>query len=155
MEPTTIHFMREISKRVKLATTSVRNHIKELEKQELIKIKSAKPFNGFVAERENEKFIYFKQAYNFYSLYDLRNYIKKSLHPQAIIIFGSYSRGEDMEDSDIDLLIISKIKKDLKLKKYEKELERKIHSTIVNSLNELDEEVKKNILNGWIIEGWI
>ena len=50
-------------------------------------------------------------------------------------------------------LIISQ--KDLKLKKYEKELERKIHSTIVNSLNELDEEVKKNILNGWIIEGWI
>jgi len=154
-EPIAIHFIREISKRVKLAPTSVRNHLKELEKEGLIKKKSARPFDGFIADRENEKFIYYKQAYNFYSLYKLRNEIKRSLHPQTAIVFGSYARGEDREDSDIDILIISKIKKDLKLKKHEDELERKIHITIVNSIDQLDKGIKKNILNGWVIEGEI
>ncbi len=154
-EPTLIHFIREISKRVKLAPTSVRNHLKDLEKEDLIKKKHSKPFDGFVADRENEKFIYYKQAYNFYSLYKLRNEIKRSLHPQTAIVFGSYARGEDREDSDIDILIISKIKKDLKLKKHENELGRKIHAIMINSIDELDKGVKKNILNGWVIEGEI
>ena len=60
-EPTKIHFIREISKSISLAQTSVRNHIKELEKENLIIKKESRPFNGFVANRENEKFLFYKQ----------------------------------------------------------------------------------------------
>ena len=37
VEPTTIHFIKEISKKINLALTSVRNYIKDLMTRELIK----------------------------------------------------------------------------------------------------------------------
>jgi predicted nucleotidyltransferase len=33
--------------------------------------------------------------------------IKERFHPEKIILFGSYARGEATEDSDIDLLIVA------------------------------------------------
>ena len=39
--------------------------------------------------------------------------IKKTLRPEKIILFGSYSRGEQIKDSDIDLAVIKKDKPQL------------------------------------------
>ena len=153
-EPTKIHFIREISKIISLAQTSVRNHIKEIEKEGLIIKKESNPFDGFVANRENEKFLSYKQIYNLYSLFDIEKEIRES-GPKAIILFGSYQKGEDIEESDIDILIISKVKKEINLEKYEKKLLRKVHLTIIKDINELDGNLKNNIKNGWIIYGKI
>ena len=154
-EPINIHFIREIGRRIKLAQTSVRNHIRDLERKKLIVIKSAKPFNGFVANRENEEFLFYKQAYNFYSLLELKKTIVNTLHPKAIIVFGSYSRGEDIEKSDIDILVITKIKKEVEIKNIEKKMDRKINLIFKESLEKLEEPIKDNVLNGWVIYGWI
>jgi len=154
-EPTSIHFIREIGRRIQLAQTSVRNHIRDLEKDKLIVTKNAKPFNGFVANRENEDFLFYKQAYNFYSLLELRKTIVNALHPKAIIVFGSYSRGEDIEESDIDIVVITKIKKEIEIKNLEKKMDRKINLIFKESLEKLEEPIKDNVLNGWVIYGWI
>ncbi|MFH1325336.1 MAG: nucleotidyltransferase domain-containing protein [archaeon] len=155
IEPTNMHFIREIGKKTNLAPTSVRNHIRELEKNNLIVKTKAKPFDGFVANRENEKFIFYKQAYNFYSLYELRELIAKLLYPKSIMIFGSYVKGEDTESSDIDIIILSKVKKEINLKKFEKSLNRKINLVFVENLNKLNKSIKINVLNGRIIYGGI
>ncbi len=47
------------------------------------------------------------------------NIIAKNYHPEKIILFGSYARGENNYDSDIDLLII----KESKLPRYKRVLE--------------------------------
>ena len=154
-EPTTTHFIREVGRKINLAQTSTRNHIRNLEKDNLIVKSKSKPFDGFIANRENERFIFCKQAYNFYSLYELRNVLVKSLYPQALIIFGSYSRGEDVEESDIDIFVLSKIKKEINLQKFEKILNRKINLLFANSLGKLDKSVKDGVLNGWVIYGGI
>ena len=39
--------------------------------------------------------------------------IKETLNPEKIILFGSYSRGEQTKDSDIDLAVIKKDKPEL------------------------------------------
>jgi predicted nucleotidyltransferase len=154
-EPLKAHFIREISRRINLAQTSVRNNIKELIKNKLIIEKKSYPFNNLIANRDNEKFLFYKQAYNYYSLFDLKNEIIDKIHPKGIVIFGSYSRGEDIEESDIDVLIISKIKKDLDLSNIEDRLNRKINLLFVNSLKELDKNIKNNVQNGWVIYGGI
>ena len=63
-EPTTIHFIREISRKINLAHTSVRKVIKDLEKADIIKKKESKPFTGYIANRENDIFIFMKRVYN-------------------------------------------------------------------------------------------
>jgi predicted nucleotidyltransferase len=154
-EPTTIHFIREIGRKINLAQTSVRNHIKDQKINNLVISKKSKPFNGYIANRENEDFVFYKQAYNFYSLLELKKLIVNTLQPKAVIIFGSYSRGEDLEESDIDILIITKVKKEVETKKLEKKMSRKINLIYKESLENLEEPIKSKVLNGWVIHGEI
>lgn len=153
IEPTTIHFVKEISKRINLAPTSVRNHIKDLLKQGLIARKKAKPFDGLIANRENEDFIFYKRVYNLYSLKELSSFLVTKYYPKVLVIFGSYSTGEDVEDSDIDLFILSNIKKETDLNNFEKKLKRKVNILILNDLNELDKNLLKKIWNGIVLYG--
>ena len=152
-EPTTIHFIKEISKRIKLAPTSVRNYIKKLLKNNLIEREKSKPFDGFVANRDNEDFIFYKRVYNFYTLKKLKDFLFESYYPKSIIVFGSYSIGEDVESSDIDIVLLSKTKKEVSLDKYGKKLKRAIHLFVVKDLKELDKNVRKNIQNGIVLYG--
>src|SRR3989344_2112682 len=107
-EPTKVHFIKEISRKIKLAPTSVRVHIKTLKKEGIIIKKEASPFNGLVANLDSSKFIFYKRASNLFSLFNLREAIINSIAPSAIILFGSYSMGEDTEDSDIDFIVLAK-----------------------------------------------
>lgn len=154
-EPTRIHFIREISKKISLAQTSVRNYIKEIEKEELIVKKEAKPFDGFIANRENENFISLKQVYNLYSLTELKKTIIKKIGPRALIFFGSYQKGEDLENSDVDLLVVSKVKGEIGIEKYEKNLMRKVHITFFKDISDINENLKNNLKNGWVLYGKI
>jgi len=154
-EPTTTHFIREISREIKLAPTSVRIIIDNLSKQGLIKQKKSKPFDGYVADRENDAFLFYKKSYNLLSLYELKNLIAESIHPKAITLFGSYSRGEDVETSDIDILVISKVKKEIKVLDMEKKLKRKINIMIVENLKKLDSLIINKIYNGIVFYGEI
>lgn len=153
IEPTTVHFIKEISRKIKLAPTSTRNYIKDLLSKNLIAKKKAKPFDGFIANRENEDFIFYKRVYNLYSLKELTAFLVSTLWPKLIVVFGSYARGEDVEGSDIDILMISKVRKKINLEKFEKKLKRKINLLIIDKLEKLDKNIIKKIYNGTVLYG--
>ena len=153
IEPTMIHFIKEISKKIALAPVSVRNYIEDLQNENLIRKKEAKPFNGFVANRESEKFTFYKKVYNIYTLRELTEFLVSEYYPKVIIVFGSYSRGEDVESSDIDLFLLSKSKKDIELKTFEKKLQREIHVIAVNDVKKLDNKLIKKIYGGVTLYG--
>jgi predicted nucleotidyltransferase len=81
-------------------------------------------------------------------------------HPEAIVLFGSSSKGENAGRSDIDLFILGGQKKEAPLKRFEKELEAPIH-LMACSRNEFDDMKKKNkelannILNGIRLSGFV
>jgi len=154
-EPTTTHFIREISREIKLATTSVKIIINRLLNKNLIALKKAKPFNGYVANREEDYFLHYKKVFNILNIYNLKNLIINEIHPRAIVLFGSYSRGEDIESSDIDILAISSVKKEINFKDIEKKLKRKINLMIVENLKRLDPQIINKIYNGFILYGEI
>jgi len=153
IEPTTTHFIKGISREINLAPTSVRNHIKTLLSNNLIRKKKSKPFNGNIANRENDNFLFYKRVYNFYSLKELTDFLVISYYPKLIVVFGSYSIGEDVENSDIDIFILSKVKKEINLEKFEKSLKRKINILILNNMDKLDLNLKKKIWNGIVLYG--
>lgn len=153
IEPTSIHFIKEISRRINLAPTSVRVHIADLFKEELIIKKESKPFNGYVSNKENELFLQYKRAYNLLALKKIQKKLIEELQPKVISVIGSYSRGEDIEAGDIDILVISKEKKEVDLEKFELILKRKIRVTTIDPSSKLDENTKKKIMNGFVIYG--
>lgn len=126
IEPTSPHYIKEISRKINLAHTSVKRHILELAKLGLIQ-ESQQIFKAYKSSRENPEFIFAKKIGNIIFLKEsglIENL--KEHYPKSIILFGSYSKGEDTESSDIDLFVDSK-KLKINLEKYEKVLKRKIH----------------------------
>jgi predicted nucleotidyltransferase len=126
-EPTKTHFIQEISKKINLAPTSVKNHIQTLVKEGFIKKIKAEIFAGYKSIRENPEFIFHKKISNLIFLHSsgIIEYLKEQ-YPKSIILFGSYNQGEDIETSDIDLFIESK-KFKFNIEKFEKYLKRNIH----------------------------
>ena len=126
IEPVKVHYIKEISRKIKLAHTSVKKHILELVKIGLAE-ETSQVFKGYKAVRENPEFIFNKKISNLIMLKNsgLIETLKEH-YPKSIILFGSYDMGEDIENSDIDIFVNSK-KFKISLDKFEKYLNRNIH----------------------------
>ena len=76
------------------------------------------------------------------------------LNNPVIVLFGSYAKGEDIEDSDIDLYIETPSKKEIDLEQFEKILYRKIQIFKFNKISEVpNPHLANNIINGIILNG--
>jgi len=148
--------IREISRRIKLAQPSVINHLKALLKENFIIKEKKGIYPTFKANRDNEMFKIYKKTDLILKIKHsgLLDYLYDSCLPNAIILFGSASKGEDIEESDIDIFIQSPNKKML-LEKYEKLLKRKLSLFFEENFSKLNNELKNNILNGIILKGYI
>ena len=147
--------LRELSRITKLSMPTIISTTDKLAKEHLIiKIKGM-VMTKVVAYRENEKFTRYKLLHNLEKIYESKiiEFLSKEYHyPKAIILFGSFSRGEDIESSDIDIAILIKRKLNLDLSKYEKTLKKTVNIHEVN-MNKISEEFKANLANGIVLEG--
>ena len=109
------------------------------------------------ANRENEIIIGLKRAENLRLIYEtgLDNYLEEKFPGSTIILFGSYSTGNDYSDSDLDIAIIGSKFKNVELKKFEKLLEKEIRVNFYNSWKEINKNLKNNLLNGIVLEGGV
>ena len=105
--------MRELSRRTKIAQPSVINHLKALVKEKLILKEKKGIYPTFRANRDSESFKIYKKFNLIQRIYEynLLDFIYDKCMPDVIILFGSASKGEDIEESDIDLFIQSPEKK--------------------------------------------
>lgn len=154
--PTESFRLREISRLTNLSPPSVMVYLKEFEKNGLIRkqIKRNVPF--YTAIRDKTSFILYKKLSILFELNNigLVDYIWDKISPEAIVLYGSFSRGESLENSDIDLFILGKEGK-LDLDDYENKLRKKIHLLFKESLKEIPNELKNNIFNGIILRGYL
>jgi len=150
---------REIARLLKVSPTAVSKVTKELEKEGLIKVIKNKTMNLFSIElnRDNEKAMMFKRVENLKMIYEsgILKFLEEKFPGSTIVLFGSYSRGDDTITSDIDLAIISSKDKEIDLEKYNKLLEREIRINFYPGWKEIHKNLKENILNGIILVGGV
>ena len=148
--------MREISRSVKLAQVSVINHLKALVKESLIIKEKKGTYSTYRANKENEFFKLLKKQNLELRIYSsgLISALDEKLKPNCIVLFGSASRGEDTETSDVDLFVQAEESK-LDLKKYEKSLNRKINILFEPKINAFNKELLNNIINGQVLYGYL
>jgi predicted nucleotidyltransferase len=159
-EPLESHYFREIVRKSKVSPNIVQRQIRAMIKSKLIRYKGKQGNMKFYsANRDNSEFIYLKKLNNLKRIYQSRliEKLDELLSPKAIVLFGSYSQGYDVENSDIDLLVIvektSKIS-DKALKNIEHQLHRKISLHIVQDFSKLSPELKNNMLNSVLLQGY-
>lgn len=147
--------LRELSRISKISPPSVINYLKEFEKEELIKTYKKRGVPYYQANVDNENLIFYKKLAVLYELYDsgLINYLWEKLAPEAIILYGSYAKGEFTEQSDIDLFIIGKEKK-VDCAEFEKKLSANIHLMFEKEAKSIPKNLKNNLCNGIVLKGY-
>lgn len=154
------HYLMDISRNIKLAHTSVKKNLNQLVKigliTESVEKKGGRTFPIYKANKDNKIFKRYKIIYNLSSVYDsgIIDFIEEKLMPKSIVLFGSYQRGEDTENSDIDLFIECE-KEELNPKTFEKKLGRKIELHFKEDFTLYPKELKNNIINGIVLSGFL
>jgi len=146
--------VREYAKMIKVSPPTASKILAEYHKEGLLKRQEERNYLFFFANAENKFFIDLSRIYWGARLKGLAEYIEKTAVMPLIILFGSLSKGETTSASDIDLAIISN-KKEINTGNFEKDLKRNIQIFWFGSIKRINEELKNNILNGYILSGRI
>jgi len=148
---------RRISQILQVSQPAVQKSLPRLEEQRLIKMMQDKDSKRWAIEldRDNKTVVYLKRADNFKQIIEtgLEDYLHEKLPGTTIILFGSYSNGEDTINSDIDIAVIGGSSKNLDLSKFEKMLERKIVVNYYKSFKDINKHLLNNMLNGIVLKG--
>ncbi len=150
---------RGIARMLEVSQPAIMKAIPKLEKEKLIKVKQDKESKRWSIElnRDNPRTMQLKRADNLRLIYasGLADFLEKEFAGATIILFGSYSRGDDTTTSDIDIAIIGRKEKNPDLTKFDKILERIIFLNFYPSFKEIHKHLKENIFNGIVLAGGI
>lgn len=155
--------LNDLSEALKISKTTAKRIVDELVKEEFLK----KEILGKIWRIScNQEHIYNyskKIAYNLMLVYEsgIAKKIKKIIqNPRAVVLFGSYRKGDDTEKSDIDIAVEVLGNQELKIENigvikkfgYRKNVPVNIH---LFSKNNADLNLFANIANGIVLEGFL
>lgn len=146
--------IREIARALKISPNTVKSILSNLIKEKIIEKRILSNLFQVRANLDNENYKIEKKLYNLFSLYksNLISYLDNYYSNPTIVLFGSYSRGEDISSSDIDIGIITPEKKQPSLENFERKLKRKINLFLFTK-KEISKEFFTNLINGIVLKG--
>jgi len=165
--------LSELAKESKVAKANIGAILKNLSSFGIIKINYLTNIWRIQANTESWEFKKRKIGNNLYTIYDssiIEFLINLFKNPRAIVLIGSYRKGEDITDSDIDIAIESqeikettslglyefvRSKEEKKLiEEFERIIRRKIQIHLFNK-DTVDSNLFKNIANGIVLWGFL
>jgi predicted nucleotidyltransferase len=149
--------VREYARITKVSPPSASKILNTYFKEGLLKKEEDRKYIFYFANRENNVFMHLMRLYWIIKLKRLIKIIEEAYINPTVILFGSASKAELKQDSDIDIAIFS-ISNENKLKTelIEKELNREIQiHHFKNKESITNKELLANIINGVIIKGKI
>ena len=155
--------IREFAKIMRISPTTATNYLESLKEELLLEKEKSRNVILYKANSQNPLFKETKKYFNIKKIIEsgLIDYLNNELnYPEVIILFGSYSKGENISASDIDFFILTESKKQISLKEYEEKLSSKIQLFVYNkkefkNLKIKNKELLNNILNGIKLSGFI
>lgn len=148
--------IREIARGLKISPETVRKLSVILKKNGIVESREEGNMMQFRANLENKNYKREKILHNLKEIYHsgIIEFLHDVYRPQAIVLFGSYARGEDISSSDIDIGVITSSKKRPDLSAFEKKLSRRIELSLFTR-KEVSGEFFTSIINGILLEGMV
>lgn len=150
--------VRQIERQVKVPLPSAIKYAKELEKERILKSEIIANIKIYSANRTSNNYLLEKKFFNLKQLHhsNLIIYLVEKYHNPSLILFGSYSRGEDLEESDIDIYVETASKKKINLDKFENKLQRKVQLFTYKNIKSIkNKDLANNIINGSLLNGFV
>ena len=149
----------QLAKLLKVSPTAIANALALLDKEGLVKIDKSREMtlNIVSLNRDSRKVMLLKRAENLGLIYEngLAEFLEDNFPGCTIILFGSYSRGDDTEKSDVDIAVIGSKQKDLDMSIFGKKLDREIIINFYPSFKDIKKDLKENLCNGIVLAGGI
>ena len=158
--PNTNFLIREVAKLTKISHTTIGKYLKKLEIDGYLITNPTKPYSTYRANTASKKYLNLKLYYNLVKIREskLIEELEKIYNYPIIVLFGSYAKALDDENSDVDMCVISQVKAQPNLEEYQKIIGRKI-SVYIFDKKRWQEAKKKNpnlinsICNGIVLSG--
>jgi len=145
--------VREYAKIMNISPPTASKVLKNYLKEGLFKKEEQYDRIFFSANRSNSLFKDLSRMYWKEQLKDIITKIETESISPTIILFGSLSKAENKNDSDIDIAIIG-VNKKIDISKEEKKLKREIQLfDYINFKAIKNKELANNIINGYILKG--
>ena len=158
-EPNREFHIRERSRILKINHTSIRQYLNKLTKEDFLEFLKGKVYSSYKA-KINKKFLNLKLYDNLEKLRisEIVEDLEKKFDYPAIIVFGSYASAYDDKNSDVDICLITNIKKEFNTEKYERILNRKVSPHFFSDKEWERNKIKNrqlvnNICNGIVLSG--
>ncbi len=150
---------RELAIFLEVSQPAVAKALPSLEKQNFVKVTKDRKSKRLSIElnRENPFVIGMKRADNIRQLYEscLADSLREIFPGCTVIVFGSFARGEDLYNSDIDIAVVGTKNKAIDFGNFEKKLMKEIRINFYQSFKEISNELRNNILGGILLSGWV
>lgn len=145
---------RQLSLELNVSQPAIKKALPVLRELDFVNIKKDQRL-AISLNTKNHKVMQLKRVDNLKHLYEsgLAEYLEKEFAGATIIVFGSFSRGEDTIHSDIDIAVIGRKEKELQLDHYEHQFERTININFYESFQKIHKHLKENLANGIILTG--
>ena len=155
--------LSDLAKEAGVAKAHIGKILNELYSLRLIEITKLSKIWRIKANQGSAEFIKGKIVYNLRFIYQsgLVEFLNEQFNnPKAMVLFGSFRKGDDISASDIDVAIESdkaddyKIVRHKKLAEFEDSIGKKIQIHLFNRKN-IDLNVFNNIANGIVLSGFL
>ncbi len=155
--------LSDLAKEAGVAKPHIGLILRELEQLGFITITKLTKIWRIKANQESWNFVKSKIIYNLNFIYQsgLVEFLTEHFgNPKAIILFGSFRKGEDFSTSDIDIALETEETEEYKtiglriLTEFEREIGRKIQIHLFNR-KKIDTHVFNNIANGVVLAGFL
>ena len=105
--------LREISRLSKISSTSVKIYLEEFVKKKFILKINEGVYPFFISNYNNDNFKFDKKINLLCRLQDSRllDFLNNECVANSIFLFGSAAKGEDLEESDIDIFVEANVVK--------------------------------------------
>jgi predicted nucleotidyltransferase len=161
--PTKEFSLNELQKHLGISKTTANILFSQLNNEGFVSIEKLGKIWRIKANLDHPHFISRKIPFNLQMVYEsgIINWIKDNIpNNRAIILFGSYRKGDDNEESDLDIAVETisnepiKILSGLIIKNlgYRENVEANIH---IFSRNNIDLNLFSNIANGIVLDGFL
>ena len=150
--PTAEYSVTEVAEALDASKPSISQQFDKLEQKNILKVEKKR--NNKLASFNRDENLQLKQLVNLNELMNspiLEKITQDYIHPEAVILFGSFAKGEDTEKSDIDIAVITT---DTIETSYEKIMDRKISITELKSAK-IPENMKETLANGINLQGYL
>jgi predicted nucleotidyltransferase len=161
--PDTEFSLTEIAQHASIAKSAASRLLPRLAEFNIITVRDLGIVHRIKANTEHFDYVKRKIAWNLAVIYDstLIEYLMEQFHhPKAIVLFGSFRRGEDREGSDIDIAIetaeerLMETHKLQGLEQLEQDFGRRIQIHTFHRKH-IDDNVFANIANGIVLSGYL